>query len=340
MYRSSTVVLLALFSLVLTTGCSTPQPVDHGTGNVLRVAPAVNEIIPDDYKIEKLQGGFQFTEGPVWINENGGFLLFSDIPANTIYKWTPNGQTSTFLKPVFEGDYKEGHFVGSNGLLLDPDGNLVLCEHGGRRISSMPSPSGDTSRTTVVDKYNGKKLNSPNDAIFHSNGSLYFTDPPYGLAQQDDDPAKELEFNGIFRLSSDGELVLLNRDQTRPNGIALSPNEKTLYVANSDSEKKLWMSYAVNEDGTLGNGSGFFDASSSVADGLPDGLALDSQGNIYATGPGGVWIFTPVGKHLGTIQPEEIPANVTFGGNDGMTLYMTARTGLYRIRLKSKGLGL
>jgi len=340
MYRSSIAVLFVLFSLVLTIGCSTPQSIDHGTGNILRVDPAINEIIPEDYKIEKLQGGFQFTEGPVWINENGGFLLFSDIPANTIYKWTPSGQTSTFLNPVFEGNYEEGRFVGSNGLLLDLDGNLVLCEHGGRRISSMPNPSGDTSRTTVVDKYNGKKLNSPNDAIFHSNGSLYFTDPPYGLAQQDDDPTKELEFNGIFRLSSNGELVLLNRDQTRPNGIALSPNEKTLYVANSDPEKKLWMSYAVNEDGTLGNGSVFFDASSSTADGLPDGLALDSQGNIYATGPGGVWVFTPAGKHLGTIQPEEIPANVTFGGNNGMTLYMTARTGLYRIHLKSKGLGL
>jgi len=335
-YRSSTIVSSALFSLVLTTGCSAPQPTDHGTGNILRVDPAINEIIPESYKIEKLHGGFQFTEGPVWINQGGGYLLFSDIPANAVYKWTPDGQVSDFLKPVFEEDYEEGRFVGSNGLLLDPDGNLVLCEHGGRRISRM---GGEGSRTTIVDKYKGGKLNSPNDAIFHSDGSLYFTDPPYGFVQQDDDPSKELEFNGIFRLSPDGALVLLNRSQTRPNGIGLSPNEKTLYVANSDPNKKLWMSYVVNGDGTLGEGSVFFDASSSTADGLPDGLTLDSQGNIYATGPGGVWIFTPEGKHLGTIQPEETPANVTFGDSDGMTLYMTARTGLYRIRIKSKGLG-
>jgi gluconolactonase len=330
---------IVVFSLIFFAGCAAPEPesvpVDHGTGTVLRADPAVDAIVPQDYKIEKLHGGFQFTEGPVWINKDGGYLLFSDIPASAIYKWIPDGQVTDFLKPVFEGEYEEGRFVGSNGLLLDPNGNLLLCEHGGRRVSRMGEDGG---RMTVVDKYEGKGFNSPNDAVLHSDGSLYFTDPPYGFTQQDDAPAKELDFNGIYRYSADGKLTLLNRDQSRPNGIGLSPDEKTLYVANSGQSSKLWMAYPVNDDGTLGEGTVFFDASSEQADGAPDGLALDTQGNIFATGPGGVWIFNPEGKHLGTIQPEEVPANVTFGDADGKTLYMTARTGLYRVRLNAQGL--
>jgi len=327
------------FGLVLLAGCAAPEPepapVDHGAGTVLRADPAVDAIVPEEYKIEKLHGGFQFTEGPVWIDKDGGYLLFSDIPANAIYKWIHDGQVTDFLKPVFEGEIGEGGLAGSNGLLLDPNGDLLLCEHGGRRVSRLGE---DGERTTVVDEYEGKRFNSPNDAVLHSDGSLYFTDPPYGLPQQDDDPAKELDFNGIYRYSADGTLTLLNRDQSRPNGIGLSPDEKTLYVANSDQSSKLWMAYPVNDDGTLGEGTVFFDVSSEQADGLPDGLALDTQGNIFATGPGGVWIFNPEGKHLGTIQPEEVPANVTFGDADGRTLYMTARTGLYRVRLNAQGL--
>ncbi len=330
---------IVVFSLALFAACAAPEPdpvaVDHGAGTVLRVDAAVDAIVPQDYKIEKLHGGFQFTEGPLWVNEDGGYLLFSDIPANAVCKWTPDGQLTDFLEPVFEGEYVEGRFVGSNGLLLDPNGNLLLCEHGGRRVSRMGE---DGTRTTVVDNYEGKTFNSPNDAVVHSDGSLYFTDPPYGFVEQDDDPAKELDFNGIYRYSADGKLTLLNRDQSRPNGIGLSPDEKTLYVANSDQSNKVWMAYPVNDDGTLGDGSVFFDASSEQADGLPDGLALDTQGNIFATGPGGVWIFNPEGKHLGTIQPDEVPANVTFGDADGKTLYMTARTGLYSIRLNAQGL--
>ncbi len=337
--RALPLASVLLLSLLFFAGCAAPEPepapVDHGAGTVLRADPAVDAIIPEDYKIEKLQGGFQFTEGPVWINKDGGYLLFSDIPANAVYKWTPDGQVTDFLKPVFEGEIEEGRSVGSNGLLLDPDGNLLLCEHGGRRVSRMGE---DGTRTTVVDKYEGKGLNSPNDAVFHSDGSLYFTDPPYGFPKQDDDPAKELDFNGVYRLV-DGKLTLLNRDQTRPNGIGLSPDEKTLYVANSDAERKVWMSYPVNDDGTVGEGAVFFDATSNQGEGVPDGLTLDAQGNVYGTGPGGVWIISPEGKHLGTIQPEEVPANATFGDADGMTLYMTARKGLYRIRLNAKGLG-
>ena len=337
MHKLFPIALTALGCLVFFAGCAAPpEPMDHGAGVVLRSDPAVDEIIPQDYKIEKLYGGFQFTEGPVWADKDGGYLLFSDIPANAIYKWTPDGQVTDFLKPVFEDEYEDGRFVGSNGLLLDSDGNLVLCEHGGRRVSRMGD---DGTRTTLVEQYEGKGLNSPNDVVLHSDGSLYFTDPPYGFAQQDDDPAKELDFNGVFRFGPDGKLTLLSRAQTRPNGIGFSPDEKTLYVANSDPNAKLWMSYPVNDDGSLGEGAVFFDASSSEAEGLPDGMALDSQGNVYATGPGGVWIFSPEGKRLGTIQPDEVPANATFGGSDGMTLFMTAQTGLYSIRLLARGLG-
>ena len=327
------------FGLTIAVGCSAPEPepapFDHGAGTVLRADPAVDAIVPQNYEIEKLRGGFRFTEGPVWIDEDGGYLLFSDIPANAIYKWSADGQVSTFLEPVFVGEYEEGRFVGSNGLLLDRDGNLLLCEHGGRRISRMGE---DGTRTTIVDTYDGKRLNSPNDAVVHSNGSIYFTDPPYGLSQQDDDPAKELDFNGIYRIDADSELTLLNREQSRPNGIGLSPDGRTLYVANSDRANKVWMSYPVNDDGTLDEGNVFFNVSSEQGDEVPDGMALDTNGNLFATGPGGVWILSPEGKHLGTIQPDEVPANVAFGGADGTTLYMTARTGLYRIRLNAQGL--
>jgi gluconolactonase len=274
-----------------------------------------------------------FTEGPLWVRD-GGYLLFSDVRGNALYKWAPGEGATDFIKPFFTGG-REGT-VGPNGLTRDSKRNLMICEHGDRRISRLALPkSGD--RTTVLDNYQGKKLNSPNDLTYKSDGWLYFTDPPYGLTQQDDDPAKELDFNGIFRLSPDEKtLEVLAREQSRPNGIGFSPDEKTLYVSNSDPQKKVWMAYDVKADGTLENARVFYDVTSETAEGLPDGLKLDKQGNLYGTGPGGVWIFAPDGKHLGTIQPEEVPANVAWG-DDGKTLYMTARTGLYRIRLSAEG---
>ncbi len=308
----------------------TPPP-DPGAGSVLRVDPALDAIVPADYRIEKLSGGFVFTEGPVWVRD-GSYLLFSDLRGNAIHKWDPDEGLSTFMDPVFEGD-SEGRSVGSNGLNIDPEGRLILCEHGNRRISRIEA---DGSLTVLVDSYQGNRLNSPNDSAFKSDGWLYFTDPPYGLAQLEDDPARELDFNGIYRLSPTGELELLERNQSRPNGIAFSPDEETLYVANSDGSNKVWMAYDVQEDGTLSNGRVFFDVNSETAGGAADGLKVDKAGNIFATGPGGVWIFDPTGKHLGTIQPDEVPANVAWG-DEGRTLYMTARTGLYRIALTTEG---
>ncbi len=318
---------------------SAAPPRDTGAGTVLKFDAALDEILPADYKIEKLAGGYGFIEGPVWVTGAGWqgapFLLFSDVLGNAIYEWEPtDGQVSDFKNPVFEGEFVEGRLIGPNGMTLDKDRNLLVCEHGNRRISKV-TPQGEWS--TLIDEYEGKKLNSPNDLTFHSNGWLYFTDPPFGLSGQDDNPAKELDFNGIFRLSPDGKTVeLLDRRQTRPNGIAFSPDERTMYVSNADPSEKVWTSYQVKEDGTLGLSSKFYDATSETTEGLPDGLKVDKAGRIFATGPGGVWIFSPDGTHLGTIQPAEIPANVAWGG-DGKTLYMTARTGLYRIRLNTEG---
>ena len=275
-----------------------------------------------------------FTEGPLWRTEGGPHLLFSDVRGNAIYKWDAgSGEVSDFRKPVFEGEYEEGRYVGSNGLTRDPQGRLIICEHGNRRILRIEQ---DNAETVIAERYNSKRLNSPNDIVYKSDGWAYFTDPPYGLAGLDDDPAKELDFNGIYRLGPDGELELLNDKQTRPNGLGFSPDEKTLYVANSDAAHKVWMAYGVNDDGSLDEGRVFADATSETAEGLPDGLKLDKQGNLYLTGPGGVWIYNAEGKHLGSIQPEEVPANVAWG-NDGKTLYMTARTGLYRIALNAEG---
>ena len=309
-----------------------------GAGQIFRADPGLDTLVPQNAQIEKVAGGYIFTEGPLWVSrawEGQPFLLFSDVPGNAIYKFDPaSNQASEFKKPVFAGEAAEGAFVGSNGLTLDADGNLYVCEHGNRRISKV-TPAGEWS--VFVDRHDGKRFNSPNDLVWHSNGSLYFTDPPYGLAGQDDDPAKELEFNGIFRVSADGKTIeVLDQRMSRPNGIGFSPDGTKLYVANSDPEKKLWMVFQVNEDGTLGLGRTFADVTSEASEGLPDGLKLDNQGNLFASGPGGVWIYNPEGVHLGTIQPEEVPANVAWGA-DGTTLYMTARTGVYRIKLSTGG---
>lgn len=308
---------------------------DSGAGTITRVTPAFDALVPRDAQIEKLADGYMFTEGPVWVRRGqpGPYLLFSDIPANAIRKWSPTEGTSDFMYPVFDGDPGDRSQVGSNGLLIDGEGRLVLCEHGNRRVSRVEN---DGSLTVLADRYDGKRLNSPNDAVFHSNGWLYFTDPPYGLAGQDVDPDKELGFNGIYRVSPEGEVELLVHDQTRPNGLGLSPDERTLYVANSDRSDKVWYAYDVLEDGTLASGRVFYDVNDQEAPGAADGMAIDRNGNLFATGPGGIWVISPDGTHLGSIQPDEVPANAGWG-DDGNTLYMTGRTGLYRIRLNTGG---
>ena len=314
------------------------EPNVESAGTVARFDSALNDLVPIDAVIEKVASGFQFIEGPVWMPGSPGRLLFSDIPANTVYSWSEESGSEVFLNPVTPDNSDSGGVGGSNGLALDLEGRLILCEHGNRRVARMES---DGSRTTLADHYDGKLLNSPNDIIFHSTGVAFFTDPPYGLREQDEDPAKEQSHNGIYRLDLDGTVTLLATGQTRPNGIGLSPDEQTLYVANSDwPVSPLLKSYPVLGDLTLGDATVFFDASGMTSDtynGTLDGLTLDRAGNIYATGPGGVLVFNAQGKHLGTIELDEVAANVGWG-DDGKTLYITASTSLYRIKLTADGL--
>jgi gluconolactonase len=332
MLKTTLVIATALFLAGCSTTPTTPPATPASVGTITRLDPAVDTLVPKETRIEKLAGGFTFTEGPLW--RPSGALWFSDVVGNLVRQWAPDGTVTVVLQPGgYDGNsLPAGGYVGPNGMVADKDGAVLLCQHGNRRIVRITP---DRKVTTLVDRFEGKKLNSPNDLVFRSDGSLYFTDPPYGLLKQDDDPTKELKFNGIYRLAG-GKLQLLAKDMTRPNGIAFSPDEKTLYVANSDEKRKFWMRYDVAAGGAISNGRVFADVSAETADGLPDGMKVDSLGNVYATGPGGVWVFTPDGKHLGTIQPPETPANCAWG-DDGKSLYMTARTGLYRIKLAVAG---
>jgi gluconolactonase len=296
-----------------------------------RLDPRLDALLGTDAVVEKIADGFQFIEGPVWVGDAvGGHLLFSDIPGDKVYRWSETAGTSVFLEPVFLPELATNGQGGSNGLTLDHSGRVVLCEHGNRRVARLEE---DGSRTTLADHYEGKRLNSPNDIVYHSSGAAFFTDPPYGLAGPE---AQELDWQGIYRLDPDGGLHLLARGQTRPNGIGLAPDEQTLYVANSDREAARWWAYPVANDMSLGEGRVLLDLTGTAA-GVPDGLAIDSLGNIWGSGPGGLVIISPEGDHLGTVRVAEQPANAAFGG-DGRTLYITARTALYRIRTLVAGL--
>lgn len=310
-------------------------------GEIHRFDEEFDELVGKDANLKVIASGFDWTEGPVWVPQTGGqpgHLLFSDIPRNSVYKWTEGVGAALFLKPSgYTGVADYGGEPGCNGLLLDSQGRLVSCEHGDRRVSVLTAGGG---KRTLVDNYRGKRLNSPNDAVFHSSGDLYFTDPPYGLPNRWEDPLRELDFCGVYRLSPHGELTLLTDQMTRPNGIGLSPDEKTLYVAQSDPEAAVWMSYPVQDDGTLGDGKLFYDATESVGKlpGLPDGMAVSEQGHLFATGPGGVYVLHPDGRLLGRISTGERTANCTFGGEDGSVLYITADMYLCRIQTKTRGL--
>ncbi len=333
--KLSPILALALLTVACSkTPPSTPTPTKPAAlGSIVRLAPAFDALVPADAQIEKLAGGFTFTEGPIW--RPSGVLWFSDVVGNVVRQWSPNGKVTEILNPGGydgKGNLPAGGFNGPNGMTADKDGAVLLCQHGYRRIVRI---SKDLRVTTLVDKFEGKKFNSPNDLVYRSDGSLYFTDPPYGLPKQDSDPAKELKFNAVFRLTN-GKLQAVIEDLTRPNGIAFSPDQKTLYVSNSDEQRKVWMAYDVADNGTVSNGRVFFDVTTEKEHGLPDGMKVDERGNIYATGPGGVWVFSPAGEHLGTIKTPETPANCNWG-DDGKSLYITARTGLYRIKLAVAG---
>ena len=325
MMRRDLIVLLA---------CAVALPL---AGQVQRLDPALDKLVSAGAAVEKVLGDLQFAEGPVWVR-SGGYLLFSDIPANAIMKWTPAGGLSVFRKTVFAREFPSGIQIGTNGMTLDTRGRLIACEHGNRRISRTEK---DGTIVTLAEHYDGKRLNSPNDVVYRRNGDIYFTDPNSVARNNPPDPNNyfktEQGFNGVYRITAAGKLELLTKDVPYPNGIAFSPDEKKLYVANTRPDK-FWMVYDVQSDGSLANGKKFLDVTQDTAAGVPDGMKIDRLGNLYATGPGGVLVISPAGKHLGTIRVPEIAANCAWGDADGKTLYITARTGLYRIKLKVPGI--
>ena len=308
-------------------------------GKVVRIDPSLDKLIAPDAKIEVLSSGYQWSEGPVWV-KNGAFLLFSDVPANTIYRWKEGDKSATpFLKPSgYTGLGRYSNEPGSNGLIINQIGELVSCEHGDRRVSSMPLTIG--GKRTLADNFQGKRFNSPNDVVQHSSGAYYFTDPPYGLDKYENDPTRETDIFGVYRIGTDGKVSVVISDLQRPNGLAFSPDEKILYVAQSDPDRAIIMSYLVQNDGSLANGKVFYDATPAVKEGklkgLPDGMKIDKKGNLFATGPGGVLIISSEGKLLGRIDTNEPTANCTWG-NDGATLYITSNMYVCRIRTLTVG---
>jgi gluconolactonase len=308
-------------------------------GYIERIDPSIDTLVSPDAAVEVLGSGFAWSEGPVW-RRDAGYLLFSDIPNNTIYRWRQGEGLSVFLRPSgCTGDDPFGAELGCNALTLDRQGRLVIADQGNRRVARL-NEKGFT-KTVLADRYEGRRLNSPNDLVYRSNGDLYFTDPPYGLEGKDADPRKELKFNGVYRLDSRGKLTLVIPDLSYPNGLAFSPDEKILYVQVSDPRNAVWMAYDVLADGTVARGRVFFDAGALVRSGkqgLPDGMKVDRNGNIFGGGPGGVLVISPDGRHLGTIVTGQVTSNCAFG-DDGSTLYMTANHYVMRVRLKTRGVG-
>lgn len=300
-------------------------------GTIERADPRFDKLIPADAKIEKLAGGFKWAEGPVWLMDKG-VLVFSDVPNNVIHQYKPGDTKVTeFLRPSgYTGEKRRGGEPGSNGLSVDREGRLLLCEHGDRRVSRLEK---NGKKTTLADRFEGKRFNSPNDLAVHSNGDIYFTDPPYGLEKNVDDPAKEIPFQGVYRIKTNGDVTLLTKEIDRPNGIAFSRDEKTLYVANSHGPKPVIFAADVKPDGTIGELRVFFDTTKWMQKGhkgAPDGMKVDLTGNVWATGPGGVFVISPKGEYLGRIDPEVPTANCGFG-DDG-SLYLTANNWLCRIK--------
>jgi gluconolactonase len=295
--------------------------------------PRLDDLLAPDARLERVASGFQFAEGPVW--SAGAGLLFSDPNANVIHRWSEDeGLSIHRTKSGYSGlDIGRLRQPGSNGLAVDAQGRLLICEHGNRRLTRLER---NGSLTVLADRYQGKRLNSPNDLILRGDGALYFTDPPFGLPGLHDDPARELSATGVYFLAGN-ELKLVADDLTGPNGVALSPDERVLYVANWDTSRKVVMRYDCAADGTLSPGRVLFDMGAAPGEEALDGLEVDELGNLYVCGPVGVWVLTPQGEHLGTLVAPELPANLAWGGSDGRTLFLTARSGLYRLPMSVRG---
>jgi gluconolactonase len=305
-------------------------------GQIIQFDKDLEGLLDKNTKIEILAEGFTWSEGPAWIKDSN-YLIFSDVPENTIFKWKEGEGLSVFLKP--SGYTGRGYYskeCGSNGITIARDGRIIMCEHGDRRVTIMNTEG--VGKLALADKHSSKRFNSPNDVVEKSNGDVYFTDPPYGLPKQENDPTRETGIFGVYRIAKNGTTTLLINDLTRPNGLAFSPDESILYVAQSDPDRAYIMAYPVLKSGIVGKGKLFFDAtpmSKQGMKGLPDGLRIDDKGNLFATGPGGVMIISPKGKLLGRIETTQKTSNCAWG-DDGSTLYITADSFLLRIKTKTK----
>ncbi|SDQ31929.1 gluconolactonase [Pseudoxanthomonas sp. CF125] len=298
-----------------------------------------HDVVAPDARIEKIAEGFTWAEGPAWVRK-GNYLLFTDVPENTLYRWSERDGIFVFLKPSGLAGPDPGTLreAGANGLYAEPAGTVVLADSGTRVVARLDPKT--KLKTTLAATYQGKKFNSPNDVVRRSDGAVFFTDPPYGLKGLDESPVKELKFNGVYRVDTDGSVHLLDDGLSFPNGIALSPDERTLYVSNSDPKRPVWMAYALDAQGSVTSKRVFADASDLMGEGvpgLPDGMAVAEDGRLFATGPGGVLVFDPDGKRLGRIETGTAISNCAFG-DDGHTLYMSSHTLVARIRLKANGL--
>jgi len=333
---SSYIIILSIFVAIFSCGERQSKSKDAKLptiGSIEKLDPALDVIVPPNAEIEILAEGHEWSEGPVWVPALNS-VLYSDIPRNSIYQWKEGAKAALWLKPSgYTGSEPRGGEGGCNGLTLDLEGRLLLAQHGDRRIARLEAKweAPESNFMTLADKFDDKRLNSPNDIAVKSNGDIYFTDPPYGLEEGMEDPAKEIDIQGVYRLAVDGSVTLLTDELSRPNGIAFSPDEKTLYIANSDRNQAVMMAYEVAEKGGLVNGRVLFES-------WGDGMTVDQQGIIFATGPGGVLVIAPDGTHLGTIQTTQATSNCTFG-EDGSSLFITADMYLLRIRLNTKGIG-
>jgi gluconolactonase len=324
-----------LFLLVFTlAGCSEePKP---GSGEIEFIDNELSGLINKDAKVEIIADGFEWSEGPLWLDKQQ-MLIFSDVPKNMIYKWTEAKGKEVYLTPSgYTGSEQRGGETGSNGLALSPDGKLLLCQHGDRRISMMDAPLDAPKPNFIVlaNDYGGKKFNSPNDVVARSNGDVFFTDPPYGLEHNMDDPKKEIAFQGVYKADKFGTVTLLVDSITRPNGIALTPDEKNLIIANSDEKKKIWYAYSLGPKDSLRNPRIILDVTSEKGMGSPDGFKIDKAGNMYATGPGGIWIFNKSGKVIGKIKINGVPTSNCALTPDEKTLFITADMYVMRVKMR------
>ena len=326
--------LVFSFAAFILAAC-TEKPKD-GSGEIEFIDNELSNLINKDAKVEIIAEGFDWSEGPLWI-EQQQMLLFSDVPKNIIYKWTEaKGKQEYLTHSGYTASEQRGGEMGSNGLTLSPEGKLIICQHGDRRISMMDAPLDAPKPNFIVlaSDYRDKKFNSPNDAIARSNGDIFFTDPPYGLELGPTDPKKETPYQGVYKVDKFGRVTLLVDSISRPNGIAFTPDEKTLIIANSDEIKKTWYAYDLGPKDSLMHARIFFDASKEKGLGLPDGFKIDKQGNVFATGPGGVWIFNKAGKPIGKIKVNGVPTSNCAFSADEKTLFITADMYVLRVKLR------